>query len=375
MGNLRFRKNDAVRVEDRFYIVLGYIEYENTEDGCHWMEYCLRDRDTNEIKWLSIDTQYEEYAIYTRISYNSDMENQLNGMGYHLADSGTEKVISYDGNMDVDIGETAGFLEYEDDSEENIISVEAWSDEKEYARGYYVDREDIRLADKSGWDNSGTKRNTGDHWFSSFVKKLLNGIFLFFVAIFVLLGIRSIFGNNKLIRNYLEKSTDFELCTGITSEYDSGEKALVYSTALTLDEAVKNILDGIEGNTERVQQNTEDGDLSVAIVTTGEYCLVYESKKNEVLVQVSSRAYVYGSDNEIYHGTCASNRYYRRYYYSTAYLTDRNHYKKKKDSYAGYDDTTIDSSYNDTYNDYASSIRQSSVSSRRSSGGGTGYGK
>lgn len=374
MGNLRFRKNDTVRVEDRFYIVLGYIEYENTEDGCRWMEYCLRDRNTNEIRWLSIDTQYEEYAIYTRIAYNSDME-QLNEMGYHLADSGTEKVISYDGNVDVDIGETAGFLEYEDDSEENIISVEAWSDEKEYARGYYVDREDIQLADKNNWNNAGTKKNTVNHMSSSLGIKLVTGMVLVFTTIVVMGVMKVLFDNSKIIRNYLEKSTDFELCTGITSEYDSREKALVYSTSLTLDEAVRNILDGIEGNTERVQQNTEDGDLSVAIVTTGEYCLVYESKKNEVLVQVSSRAYVYGSDNEIYHGTSASNRYYRRYYYSTAYLTDRNHYKKKKDSYAGYDDTTIDSSYNDTYNDYASSVRQSSISSRRSSGGGTGSGK
>lgn len=375
MGNLTFRKNDTVRVEDRFYTVLGYIEYENTEDGCRWMEYCLRDENTKEIKWLSIDTQYEEYAIYTRTSYNSDMENQLNGMGYHLADQGTEKVIHYDGNMDVDIGETAYFQEYEDDSEDNIISVEEWSDGKECARGYYVDREDIRLADNWNWNHADTYGNSVQKKTLSVGKIINKGIVLVVVAIFGILGIQHVFGNSKLIRNYLEKSTDFELRTGITSEYDEKEKALVYSTTLTLDEAVKNILDGINGKTECVQQNTEDGDLSVAIVTTGEYCLVYESEESEVFVQVSSRSYVYGSENEIYHGTEASNRYYRRYYYSTAYLTDRNHYKKKRNSYKNFDDTTISTSYNDTYNDYASSIRQSSVSSRRSSGGGTGYGK
>ena len=41
----------------------------------------------------------------------------------------------------------------------------------------------------------------------------------------------------------------------------------MYKSLLSLDLTAKNIISGIDGKTESVQQNTEDGDTSIAILT------------------------------------------------------------------------------------------------------------
>ena len=113
----------------------------------------------------------------------------------------------------------------------------------------------------------------------------------------------------------------------------------------------------------------------MAILTKDEYCLVYFSESNETLVQVSSRLYSYTSSNAPYRARHSSAAYYRRYYYSRGYNTDSTRYSKKTTSYENYDDGTINSNTNDKYKNYSESVRQSSTSSRPTSGGGTSSGK
>ena len=370
-----FSVNDEIKVENQFYIVKGFIQYQNINDGYKWTEYQLLNKCSNEIKWLSIDSLYEEYAIYTQEQKSSAYDpDQIEKQGYREADSGKQKVIGYQGNMDVDMGETAYFWEYEDGDGEKIIAVEQWSDGKECSRGYYLDKNQITLVNK-GEKSDSNMFSSGKKASNTMLSKLICIMALVGGGGIILFIIGCLFGNSNQIHNFLEESLYFDFKTAITSEHNNKEKATVYQTSLTLDEAVKKIIDGIEGDTEYVQQNTEDKDTSVAIITDKEYCLVYESEEKEVLVQVSSRAYVYGSSNHVYHGRSATYRYYRRYYYSTVYSTDRNRYKDKNDSYTGYHDSTINNTASDTYSSYASSVRQSSISSRRSSGGGTSFGK
>ena len=49
------------------------------------------------------------------------------------------KVVSVMGNVDVVVGDEVSFEEYEDRTEEKIISVEHWDDGTEYSSGYYLD--------------------------------------------------------------------------------------------------------------------------------------------------------------------------------------------------------------------------------------------
>ena len=60
---------------------------------------------------------------------------------YHKVDEGREIVRQYSGNVDVDLGEAALFSEYEDPTEERIISVETWSDGTEWSTGHYLDED------------------------------------------------------------------------------------------------------------------------------------------------------------------------------------------------------------------------------------------
>lgn len=141
-----------------------------------------------------------------------------------------------------------------------------------------------------------------------------------------------------------------------------------------MDATARDIIQAVEGDVEDVQQNTEDEDDSIAILTDNEYCLVYTSSDNETLVQISERSYAYCSSNTPYRCRMGTGRYFRRFYYSRGYSSDKDRYSKKRDSYTGYDDTTVTST-TDTYKSYASSVRQSSIARRRSSGGGTSSGK
>lgn len=362
MEEYSFGIEDEIKIDHCLYIVKGFIQYENINDGYKWTEYCLLDKGTRETKWLSIDPLYEEYAIYTPEADGSVFNlDQIINQGFREADSGRQKVVGFEGNVDVDMGETADFWEYEDSQEENIIAIEQWSDGRECSRGYYLDKEEITFVSVG---KKPSKRKKG-----------------ILVKVFVALGILGVLGfllgsmdgYYRKIYSFLDESSSFKFKTAITSDYNSKEKASVYQTALTLDAAVKKIIDGIEGDVEYIQQNNEDDDTSVAIITNNEYCLIYEAEG--VWVQVSSRSYIYGSKNKIYRGRGSTYRFYRRYYYSTVYDTDKKKYSNLNNSYTGYKDSKVDNTSSSVYNGYASSVRQSSIASRRSSGGGTGFGK
>ena len=126
---------------------------------------------------------------------------------------------------------------------------------------------------------------------------------------------------------------------------------------------------------EDVQQNEEDN--SVAIITDNEYCIVYSDTDdvNNTLVQVSSRLYAYTSSESPYHSNTYVSNYYRDYYYSRGYSSDNERYNKYATSYENFSGDYIDKNISDNYRTYSTSVRQSSVYSRSSVGGGTGFGK
>ena len=112
-------------------------------------------------------------------------------------------------------------------------------------------------------------------------------------------------------------------------------------------------------------------------MTDDEYCLVYEdSEDGGTLVQICTRLYAYSSSNEPYHSRRSTGRYFRRYYYTKGYSSDKGSYSTDHtSSYGSYSDTTVSTNSNDTYSNYSNSVRQASIASRSSSGGGTSSGK
>lgn len=376
---LIFFLRDVIQVRDRVYHVNGIVSYKDAQDGSYWTEYRLMEEGTYREVWLSIDQVYQEYAMYQMESYHDKFsEEGITASGYREADSGVQIVTDYQGkHLDVDPGEKAKYWEYEDKTTEKIIAVEEWSDGREYSTGYYVDKEDIKLIKRE--QNGSGQNSDGFSYMPKSNKmpkksKIFIIIAIYFIFIFFIFKIFGSLGNHS-IRKYMEGATEnYTYRTSITSNLDTEEKADVYVTAYNVDAAAKDIIQAVEGDVEDVQQNTEDEDDSIAILTDNEYCLIYTSSDNETLVQISKRSYVYSSSSDPYRSGVGTRRYYRRYYYSRGYRSDKSRYSKKKDSYTGYDDSMV-TSVTDTYKSYADNVRQSSIARRRSSGGGTGSGK
>lgn len=367
-GGFVFQKNQHLIVDGTEYYVTGGMEFHNRSDGSRWTEYCIRTVKGNQEKWLSIDNIYQEYAIYTTCGYSDKFSPEgMSRNGYYQADSGDAVVTSnYFGNVDVENGDRVHYIEYEDRTEEQILAVEQWEDETEYATGYYLDRDEIVpigesvSADSGNYDDKPKRKGIG--W-------LIWVIAILAVAIGVIFP--QIQGNK--IAKYLKSSADFTYETSITSDINSKEKADVYRTDLTIEEAAKRIIQAIEGDTEEVQESDEDD--SVAILTKKEYCLVYADEDGDTLVQISDRAYVYQSTNSPYRSSHHTRSYYRRFYYSRGYDSDRDKYGNRTSGYEDYDGAYVSTDYTDTYRSYSSSVRQSSINSRSSSSGGIGFGK
>lgn len=358
---MEFSVGDILQVDGNVYEIIGKIQYKKVEDNLYWTEYCMRQRPSGKERWLSIDVVNNEYSV-SQFARNPSMG------GYHQVDSGTEEVVGVWGKVGVSVGDRATFYEYEDITEEKIISQELWDDETEYCTGYYLDSDEIVKLSNATGSSSASASNP---------KKgsVLKTIFAILVPIIIVCVLMTVYVNKDkdAIAKYLKQDAGYTYVTSITGNEE--QKADVYKSVLSLDSTARDIIDAINGKTENVQQNTEDGDDSIAILTKNEYCLIYTSEENEVLVQISSRKYAYVSDQKPYHCHHHTYRYYRRYYYSRGYTSDYSTYNKYRTSYNDYSDTTIGSNSADTYSAYASSVRQSSTSTRTSSGGGLSSGK
>lgn len=375
MGNLYFNVGDTIKADGSDYIVEGLIVFINESDNLKWTEYKIRQLSSRKVKWLSIDNDYEEYAIYTQAgSKKGFSESEILSKGFKEADFGKANVISFSGNVDVEKGDWVKYREFEDISEENIISIEEWEDETEYSTGYYLDENEI-IKVASG-NNNASYGNI-----NNFNNKESNGVFKRFLAFMLILMlfpvvgflVPKIFINKDKIADYLSSSGLFTYTTSITSDLNNNEKADVYSTALSVEEAAKSVIDCVNGDVEDIQENAEDG--TVGIMTKYEYCLVYTDTENQTLAQISQRSYVYSSTNNPYRSTNTTARYFRRHYYTIGYSSDSSRYKKYTSGYDNYDDGYIDTDSNNKYKTYSNSVRQSSVNSRTSSGGGTSSGK
>ena len=374
MANREYYVGETIKADGDLYRITGKIIFRNPADGKTWEEYKLIAVNYNqEERWLSVDNSYKEYSL-SRINPSADT------MGYHQVDAGTQEVVSAEGDVDVVKGDTARFVEYEDSTEEKIISMETWEDGAEYSSGYYLDPWEFgREGENVSRSGSGGSGSGG---------KGLPLVVICFVMIWLAgfggSSISGLFSNQKVISRYLKNSNVYQYTTSITGE--DKQKADVYRfrsdisvEGLTEEAALLtvayNIIDGINGKSESVQQNNEPDDHTVAILTKKEYCIVYWGDDNKIYAQVSPRKYAYTTDKEPYHSRRGTHRYFRRFYYSTGYRSDSSAYSHSPSSYTGYSDGEISYDSGNELNSYSNSVRQSSAASRSSDGGGLSSGK
>ncbi|MBQ5311469.1 MAG: DUF4178 domain-containing protein [Oscillospiraceae bacterium] len=370
-----FSVGDIVSADNEGYRVVGKITYRNTNDNRHWDEYRVISLENGREAWLSIDDAYKEYSI-------SRVVRRPNSDGFHVVDRGREIVEDVYGDVDVERGDYADFTEYEDITEEKILSEERWDDGTEYSEGYYLDADEISFVRH---DDSYVPRSSGSFGggysggSGSRPDSKSSGIVAIVTILFVVIPmLGAILGNihfTSTIAKFLKKDANYTYVTSITG--NDKQKADVYKapSGFTIDQTAKDIINAIEGDTQYVQQDSEEENGSVGILTKKEYCLVYTSEDGDVLVQVSNRKYAYTSDNDLYRGTHHSRRYYRRFYYSTGYTHDSSSYSGSSSPYTSYDDSRISYSDSDSYNSYSGTVRQDSINSRKSSGGGMSSGK
>ena len=360
---MSYRVGTMLRINDIEGKVIGYIKYANPQDDNKtWVEYRLRTK-TGEC-WLSVDDFYSEYSVSWPAN---DVRGQI-GPEWHKVDDGTQVVQDYGGDVDVDPGERAMFVEYEDEAEERTLSVEIWTDGAEYSKGKYIERGDIV---EIGYVSTPTNQQQ-----NTLIKVLIVAT----IAIFVLTSLSSVFSNRKKsISKYLDESSSFTYVTSISG--NEKQKATVYSyksgAASTTDDVAKIIISGIEGDTESVTQKDDISNQEIAILTEKEYCLIYhpETSEDEVFVQVSSRKYNYTSDNAPYRSSSSDTTWYRSHYYSSGYSADSASYKSTPSAYTMYNGSTVHNIGNGYFDSYSNSVRQSSVNNRSTSSGGISSGK
>lgn len=360
---MKFQVGDTICADGMLFEVLGRISFRDTMEGSTWDEYRLRPEGGGPERWLTVDEGNQEYSLW-EVTATPDMT------GYHQVDQGTEEVVSHAGDVDVSTGERAFFSEFEDKTEEKIISNETWDGERETSVGYYLDADEF-------WQVSSNAAKTAVTVTGNTVRK--NAGFIVITVVFVLTVLLNfippLLPTHGTIAKYLKKnSAYYSYVTSITG--NEKQKANVYkAVSATVDAAATDIINAIEGDTEYVQRDDAETEGAIAILTDKEYCLVYSSLNDEVLVQISNRKYAYTTDDDPYQSSDRTRRYYRRFYYSTGYTADSSsyHYASPYSSYSSAD--TISYSSSNAYNTYSNSVRQSSIASRSSSGGGLSGGK
>lgn len=348
----KLRRGQIIMIDAQKYVVNNMIEFK--EDSWIWQEYEIQkyfNGDSNRYQkyWLTIEqdehnkNEYYLYSRYAKIIDVNNIEFEDNGKSYKLFESGIATVKSYFGPTDVDPYEKCKYYDYISESENEILSVEIWSDETEYTIGEKINDYQIQIKDEI--DKEYLKKNTiNSSKFSIF-------ILWFCIILFIFPFIGYLFGGifvNESMDKYLSKNTSkYTYVTSVTNN-SNNKKAKIYMVKLnTLDETVKDIIDGVpEGITEVIDDDSNTEKDGFALETKNEYAYIYMNEDGMIFIQISDKEYVNNSATT-YHSS--HNAYYHR------------SYRRRVRSIS--------------YYNYASSARQSSVNSRNYSGGGTSSGK
>lgn len=371
MSNIELKQLDVgqiLKINSKTYEIDSYIVYED-EENSKFIEYeliCKSNR--RDILWLCVGINYDEVLFFKRAKY-ADGDRSLINKGYEIIEDLDARTIN-SCNADNDPYERVHFKEFKHKDSNQIYSIETWEDEVCYSESVDIDIDSIEiLIDTPSRNISSQRNNKSNLPYLKYILLLLipAGLLLF----------SSHMNNKKFIADYLREDTSYEYFTSLTSDVDSKLKADVYKTELSMETATEFIVGAASNLIQDVQSS--DDEYSVGILTKYEYAMVYIGMDDKTYIQVSPREYVYTGSNELYYSYYpSSNLYYTDFYYSFGYEKDKKRYKKRTSPYVAYAGNTVNKKSSDKYRvlkSSGSSIKQSSVFSRTSSGGGLSSGK
>ena len=61
---LDLKLNYKIQIDEEEFLVIGGITFYNLADCYKWEEYKIKNLKNRSIKWLSVDSTYDEYAIF-----------------------------------------------------------------------------------------------------------------------------------------------------------------------------------------------------------------------------------------------------------------------------------------------------------------------
>lgn len=348
-----------VIIHNTTYSVRCGISFRSGEDA--WMEYQLVD-DSGRSIWLSLDDGNNEYAIYRMVG--SDFE----GVNYNEfpCDSGTARVVSSFGS-DCDDGESVRFEEYEA-PDGKIYAIERWSDETEYSIGVKIDFSDLEILEAPANAQSFSSSESSSK-ISTLITVIICVVIGGFWAMLEFGGCSC--SSSKTFDKCIDSSTGFKYESSLTSAANK-EKADIYRTAQSVDEATKAILNCMEGNVTDVMQSSIENNDAVSMIDPKNYVLVYKGTNGGTLVQKSSRKFAYANDTELFEADDDTKSWYQLYYHERAYADDAKKFSDSADGYRNYHRTHVffiptgGNYYN--YNNYASGLRSQSAARRSGSG-------
>ncbi|GKX29895.1 hypothetical protein SH1V18_23750 [Vallitalea longa] len=151
--------------------------------------------------------------------------------------------------------------------------------------------------------------------------KIFIGLVLCMWFIFII----SCIGSHKSLAKKLDDNSNFQYATSLTSNYDKSDKANVYTTDMTVQEAAQYLMK------EDWPEDYTDLDNNEAIQLTYDdyYVLIYANEDGETYIQISSRKYIH---NNGYHGLYRPYRNNIVLFYDTSYTSSR-YYTKDNSRY------------------------------------------
>jgi len=343
---------DAFRIEGTFFRVTGKVQYQNLETQEKWYEYYVFAPETGQRALYSC-------GIYKKENWLIEKEDKISLDDVYFVEQEVTEVIAARGTVDLQVGERGVLKKYQDAFGKTVKIVRTWNDEDSFYCGYCEGAmenpftEDIHAGKKKRKRKRGfrnTERTPAQE--SMFRFRIILSILA--VVITTLCSIWN-FMNVPSAMKYIEENNlkYIHLRSLITDNQDFAD---VYMSSDSLDNTAIELIECIDGKAEEIQQNLDNGDRSIAILTNKEYCFIYESVENQVLVQISPRKYAYSSDYALFQGTEYATEYYKHFYYTWGYSSDRKKYPEVTSPYLTYANRVLNINNRDKYSEYADKV-------------------
>jgi len=139
---LNLEYNQQIKIDKSTYTVIAMLKF--TEGSSYWLEYILKDNDTQEQYFLDVEPS-GKCAIHKMLNINMELdlhilyENEL----YELFQKGNAKIQTYFGYTDVGLKEEVEYYEYK--NKEKLFTIEKWKDITEISSGQYIDKNKIKI--------------------------------------------------------------------------------------------------------------------------------------------------------------------------------------------------------------------------------------